>query len=416
MGVVYTDPPQSRNEAILDSIIDGTQYTDPPQSRIEDLLLQVKEVIEEGGHDESATRASIAPTESDSAHASTSYKVGEQFYLADDKLYTATSAIAQNAAIIVYPTANYNCKLSPSVTTQITSGVESAYQLVEDTVGWKFENFIDSSGWESKEVNGVTFTVNNDGSISLSGTSTGDISYYIVGTAYNDYVAVPNEMKGIPLTLTGGQSVGCQIRFAERQPSTIWHDDNGEGVTFTLNPNTTTYNVHIHISNGKNCNGIVLRPCIAHASVEESKADNSVIGPVENGTNPTKSYAVGEHMTRNGKYCTVTVPVTTASTWALNGNYTEGSVGDIVYIEIAIPEMQITAGGVTTFNLGSNITFSSFDILSVSVMVGGSSAYLYAIAQWVYSSVDALRICIHNLDAENAYSWSGKALLTLRIK
>ena len=70
MGVEYTRPPQSRNEAILDSIVEGIPYTDPPQSRIEDLLLQVKEVIEEGGQDESATRASIAPTESDSAHAS----------------------------------------------------------------------------------------------------------------------------------------------------------------------------------------------------------------------------------------------------------------------------------------------------------------------------------------------------------
>ena len=36
--------PQSRNEAILESIVEGTEYTDPPQSRIEDLLLQVKEV------------------------------------------------------------------------------------------------------------------------------------------------------------------------------------------------------------------------------------------------------------------------------------------------------------------------------------------------------------------------------------
>lgn len=41
--------PQSRNEAILQATIDGTEYTDPPQSRIEDLLLQLKEVIEEGG-------------------------------------------------------------------------------------------------------------------------------------------------------------------------------------------------------------------------------------------------------------------------------------------------------------------------------------------------------------------------------
>ena len=121
MGVEYTRPPQSRNEAILDSIVEGIQYTDPPQSRIEDLLLQVKEVIEEGVHDESATRASIAPTESDSAHASKNIAVDEQFYLSDDKLYTATSPISQGSAIIVYPTSGYNCKLSDSVTGQIKS-------------------------------------------------------------------------------------------------------------------------------------------------------------------------------------------------------------------------------------------------------------------------------------------------------
>lgn len=40
-GVVYTNPPQSRNEAILESGINGTPYTDPPQSRIEDLLIQL---------------------------------------------------------------------------------------------------------------------------------------------------------------------------------------------------------------------------------------------------------------------------------------------------------------------------------------------------------------------------------------
>lgn len=40
---------QGRNADILQSIIDNTEYTDPPQSRIEDLLLQLKELIEEGG-------------------------------------------------------------------------------------------------------------------------------------------------------------------------------------------------------------------------------------------------------------------------------------------------------------------------------------------------------------------------------
>jgi hypothetical protein len=49
MSNIYTDPPQSRNEAIIKSTIDGTQYTDPPQSRMEDLLLDLKEAIEGGG-------------------------------------------------------------------------------------------------------------------------------------------------------------------------------------------------------------------------------------------------------------------------------------------------------------------------------------------------------------------------------
>lgn len=49
MGDMYTNPPQSRNEAILRATIDGTEYTDPPQSRMEDLLIELKEAIEEGG-------------------------------------------------------------------------------------------------------------------------------------------------------------------------------------------------------------------------------------------------------------------------------------------------------------------------------------------------------------------------------
>ena len=128
MGDVYTNPPQSRNEAILNSIVEGTEYTAPPQSRIEDLLLEVKEVIEEGGHDESATRASIAPTESDAAHASKRIEIGEQFYLSDDKLYKATAVITQGTAIVTTG-AGQNCEVSESVTGQIKALDEKIDEL-----------------------------------------------------------------------------------------------------------------------------------------------------------------------------------------------------------------------------------------------------------------------------------------------
>lgn len=47
-GTEYTDPPQSRNEAILKSIIDNSEYTAAPQSRMEDLLLELKDAISGG--------------------------------------------------------------------------------------------------------------------------------------------------------------------------------------------------------------------------------------------------------------------------------------------------------------------------------------------------------------------------------
>lgn len=59
MGDIYTNPPQSRNEAILRATIDGTEYTAPPQSRIEDLLLELKEAIEQGGTGEGDMKKSI---------------------------------------------------------------------------------------------------------------------------------------------------------------------------------------------------------------------------------------------------------------------------------------------------------------------------------------------------------------------
>lgn len=39
----------SNVENILQSIVDSEEYDKQPQSRVEELLLEVKEVIEEGG-------------------------------------------------------------------------------------------------------------------------------------------------------------------------------------------------------------------------------------------------------------------------------------------------------------------------------------------------------------------------------
>lgn len=329
MGDIYTNPPQSRNEAILRATIDGTEYTDPPQSRIEDLLLELKEAIEEGGHDESATRASIAPTESDSAHASKNIAVGEQFYLSDDKLYTATSAIAQNAAIIVYPTANYNCRVSDSVTGQI----QAQEQLLEDTVGWNGKNYFKNVMTNAESL-GITFTRLEDGTSECNGDATS-----AVARACGTFVCKANVsyiLSGCP---SGGGTETSDYWLGAYINGTVNEKDTGDGVLLQYNTDTEI-EVKIRLPKA-NFNHIQFKPMIRsaeiidsayvpyHASVADSlddKADNSVIGTVE-GANASKAWSVGEHFIKDGQFKEVTNPIESGE--AINsGNTTNKPIAD----------------------------------------------------------------------------------------
>ena len=352
MGDVYTNPPQSRNEAILNSIVEGTTYTDPPQSRIEDLLLQVKDVIEEGGHDESATRASIAPTESDSAHASKKIEVGEQFYLSDDKLYTATSPISQGSAIVVYPTASYNCKLSDSVTGQIadrvdwkSNGVLGAKNRIAPTLDLlKEKNTAGTWNGNVYTRNSLTFTVNTDEygnviEIVVNNTASAT-SYFSIYTLDIGSVDMDSEVNPVAngYILSGG-SANTPLKYAHG-----------------------THNFVYQIDNGTACNNIKLYPMLRLASDTDStfqpyaqtnreltvnKADNTVIGTVENGATASQAYAVGEHFTRNGAFCTVTTAITSGETLTEGTNYTSGDVAS---------EFEVTEGEIS--NVNQNITIT----------------------------------------------------------
>ena len=56
----------------------------------------------------------------------------------------------------------------------------------------------------------------------------------------------------------------------------------------------------------------------------QSKCDNSVIAPVEDGTNASQAYALGSHFIRGGKFCTVTTAMAQGD--AIAGKYAEGDV------------------------------------------------------------------------------------------
>ena len=144
MGDIYTNPPQSRNEAILRATIDSTEYTDPPQSRIEDLLLELKEAIEEGG----GGGTSVVPNpESEATAELEKVKIGTTTYSVLKGLGTAakkdsTNAVTQDSSDLVESGAVYSAldsKQPKTLSAPIVIGgaprttVEAALGALEDS-------------------------------------------------------------------------------------------------------------------------------------------------------------------------------------------------------------------------------------------------------------------------------------------
>lgn len=123
-------------------------------------------------------------------------------------------------------------------------------------------------------INGVTFTVNSDGSVSCSGTSTGDAILFVSGTSWDSKASFPFVggqqyiLSGCP---SGGASNSYRMAIWEYNGSTnLDHfDDTGNGVTFTANASANGMIVIITIPNGVNATGMTFRPMIRLASIED---------------------------------------------------------------------------------------------------------------------------------------------------
>ena len=201
-------------------------------------------------------------------------------------------------------------KNSTSVVTESSDLVESGavYDAIVDTVGWVEKNLVTTitEGY-SIQANGNISSNSNFNYINncevipfetykykARHTAEGGTTYRVHG-----YDASDNWVKQIA-ALSISKVDDFEIKFKIDNP-------NIKYVKVSMSILTSNYE-------------------LIHISVNEQKCDNSVIGTVEDGTNPTKAYSVGEHFIRNGKFCTCIVPVTTASTWS-DSYYTSDDVG-----------------------------------------------------------------------------------------
>jgi hypothetical protein len=67
--------------------------------------------------------------------------------------------------------------------------------------------------------------------------------------------------------------------------------------------------------------------------VVPTKADNSVIAPVENGSTASQAYAVGEHFIRDRAFCTCKQPISQGGSFTLGTNYTAGDVAGCLSVK-----------------------------------------------------------------------------------
>ena len=205
MGDIYTNPPQSRNEAIIRSAIDGTEYTDPPQSRMEDLLIELKETIEGGGGgggDASLSHAVTTNTTVGAIPSGTTLAKGTTFTEFVEKLLV--SEVAPSISMSMTKTGNvahgqsYDETLSVNVSSMGSAKTidkiawyDGNTLLQEDTIGssttgtWTYNAGTVTDSKTFKAI--VTYTKSNDEQATSQKTTS--ISFY-----YNKFYGIVDSL------------------------------------------------------------------------------------------------------------------------------------------------------------------------------------------------------------------------------
>ena len=342
----------------------------------------------------------------DGATASAEITKGTEFYH-NSVLYKATTTISQGSAIVTSGSGQ-NCELAPTVTEQIQSGVESAYQLVEDTVGWSGKNHyvpIRDKGFTWSN-NGVSFSVNDDYSVSIDGSpeTENDVTLYIgnvILDGVNDYI------------VNGGYSEYCVLRLGIKgNASDTW------GTYYARGYGDISIPKNVSAPYGMSVNAVVMPSYSGnhkvypmakkssiidsayepyHATVDEQKCDNTVIAPVENGSTASQAYAVGEHFIRDGAFCTCKQAISQGGSFTLNTNYTAGDVATT----FTPKKKSITGNTSATGNLTFGTAIPSDAIILYARVTNGGNQYGSIAVPYVNLNDNNIVIHIMNPDGTN---------------
>jgi len=141
--------------------------------------------------------------------------------------------------------------------------------LVKDTVGWTGKNLLKNEA-TSQTINGVTFTVNADGSVTVNGTATNNSVLTLHSYSVSEFNEINVEtliLNGCP---TGGAGGTYRLDVISNTETTKNLEDIGSGITVPANWfSEGTISVRLRIGNGTSVNNLTFYPMLRKADITD---------------------------------------------------------------------------------------------------------------------------------------------------
>lgn len=162
-----------------------------------------------------------------------------------DNADTFTTTIPTNAHYFHF-NIGYGSSITPQTAKHICVTINGKYALIVDSVG---KNLLNNTA-TTRTINGVTFTVNTDGSITANGTATANINTYV-----GDFVLEKGDyvLNGIP----SGNSFSTYFMSI----SNVTAYDTGSGATFNVSDRLEG-RVGLGVTSGVTINNVTIYPMI----------------------------------------------------------------------------------------------------------------------------------------------------------
>lgn len=177
-----------------------------------------------------------------------------------------TWAEAQGGGSVVVDSEMSTSSTNPVQNRVITQAVgeKVSEKLLRDTVGYTGKNLLNIAKRTSSTINGVTFTINSDGTVTVNGTATAT-TYF---KCFEEQIPV-GSYTWTGCAANGSGSTYCTFCRRSTTSEAEYGYDYGAGATFTLTA-AATIHYYITILNGYTANNLVFRPMIRYAENKDA--------------------------------------------------------------------------------------------------------------------------------------------------